>query len=42
VPVECLKKDRLLTFYDFPAQHWTHVCPTNPIESAVATVRLRH
>jgi len=42
--VECLKKDRdvLLTFYDFPAQHWTHVRTTNPIESTFATVRLRH
>ena len=42
--VECLKKDRdvLLTFYDFPAQHWTHIRTTNPIESTFATVRLRH
>lgn len=40
---ECLKKDRdeLLTFYDFPAQHWTHLRTTNPIESMFATVRLR-
>ena len=41
---ECLKKDRdvLLSFYDFPAEHWTHVRTTNPIESTFATVRLRH
>lgn len=41
--VECLKKDRdvLLTFYDFPAEHWTHLRTTNPIESTFATVRLR-
>jgi len=42
--VECLKKDRdqLLTFYDFPAEHWKHLRTTNPIESTFATVRLRH
>ena len=42
--VECLAKDRdvLLTFYDFPAEHWIHVRTTNPIESTFATVRLRH
>ena len=42
--VECLKKDRevLLTFYDFPAEHWMHIRTTNPIESTFATVRLRH
>ena len=41
---ECLKKDRdvLLTFYDFPAEHWKHLRTTNPIESTFATVRLRH
>ena len=41
--VECLIKDRdrLLTFYDFPAEHWKHVRSTNPIESTFATVRLR-
>jgi putative transposase len=40
----CLSKDRdvLLTFYDFPAEHWIHVRTTNPIESTFATVRLRH
>jgi transposase-like protein len=40
---ECLKKDQetLLTFYDFPAEHWRHIRTTNPIESTFATVRLR-
>lgn len=40
---ECLEKDRdtLLTFYDFPAEHWIHIRTTNPIESTFATVRLR-
>lgn len=33
--------DRLLAFYDFPAQHWVHLRSTNPIESTFATVRLR-
>jgi putative transposase len=41
--VECLVKDReaLLTFYDFPAEHWRHIRTTNPIESTFSTVRLR-
>ena len=41
--VECLlrDKDEMLTFYDFPAQHWRHIRTTNPIESTFATVRLR-
>ena len=40
---ECLKKDRdaLLTFYDFPAEHWKHLRTTNAIESTFATVRHR-
>jgi putative transposase len=40
---ECLAKDKewLFTFYDFPAQHWSHLRTTNPIESTFATVRLR-
>ena len=33
--------DPLLTFYDFPAEHWQHLRTTNPIESTFATVRLR-
>ncbi len=41
--VACLVKDRevLLSFYDFPAEHWVHLRTTNPIESTFATVRLR-
>jgi putative transposase len=41
--VACLVKDQevLLTFYDFPAEHWIHLRTTNPIESTFATVRLR-
>ena len=41
--VACLVKDRdvLLTFYNFPAEHWKHIRTTNPIESTFATVRLR-
>jgi transposase-like protein len=40
---KCLQKDRkvLLTFYDFPAEHWRHIRTTNPIESTFSTVRLR-
>ncbi len=40
---ECLAKDReqMLTFYDFPAEHWPHIRTTNPIESTFATVRHR-
>ena len=33
--------DVLLTFYDFPAEHWIHLKTSNPIESTFATVRLR-
>ena len=41
--VERLIKDRerLLSFYNFPAEHWKHIRTTNPIESTFATVRLR-
>ncbi len=41
--VECLTKDRdsLLAFYDFPAEHWTHIRTTNVIESSFATIRHR-
>ena len=41
--VSCLVKDRdtLLTFYDFPAEHWDHLRTSNPIESVFATVRHR-
>ena len=39
----CLAADRerLLTFFAFPAEHWTHLRTTNVIESPFATVRLR-
>jgi len=38
-----LVKDRdvLLSFYDFPAEHWKHIRTSNPIESIFATVRHR-
>jgi putative transposase len=41
--VESLKRDqdKLLTYFDFPAEHWKHLRTTNPIESGFATVRLR-
>ncbi|HEY0791266.1 MAG TPA: IS256 family transposase [Chthoniobacterales bacterium] len=40
---DCLEKDKgvLFTFFDFPAEHWSHLRTTNPIESTFATVRLR-
>ncbi len=34
-------KDVLLSFYDFPAEHWKHIRTSNPIESTFATVRHR-
>jgi transposase-like protein len=41
--VACLEKDReaLLSFFDFPAEHWDHLRSSNPIESVFATVRHR-
>lgn len=41
--VTSLRRDqnKLLTFYDFPAEHWKHIRTSNPIESTFATVRLR-
>jgi transposase-like protein len=41
--VQCLVKDqdRLLAFFDFPAEQWDHIRTTNPIESVFATVRHR-
>ena len=41
--VECLTKDkeRMFTFYNFPAEHWCHIRSTNPIESSFATIRHR-
>lgn len=40
---QCLVKDRvaLLTFYDFPAEHWVHLRTTNPVESTLGTIRHR-
>jgi putative transposase len=32
---------RLVSFFDFPAEHWKHLRTTNVIESPFATVRLR-
>ncbi len=34
-------EDELLTYFDFPAEHWVHLRTTNVIESPLATVRLR-
>ena len=41
--VATLEKDTdvLLTFFDFPAEHWKHLRTSNVIESPFATVRLR-
>jgi putative transposase len=33
--------EELLTFFDFPAEHWLHLKTSNPIESTFSTVRLR-
>jgi putative transposase len=33
--------DALLTFFDFPAEHWKHLRTSNVIESPFATFRLR-
>ncbi len=33
--------DRLVTFYDFPEEHWKHLRTTNVVESPFASVRLR-
>lgn len=41
--VVCLSKDRteLLALFHFPAEHWSHIRTTNPIESTFGTIRLR-
>ena len=41
--VDCMRKhrDRLLEFYNYPAEHWQNIRTTNVIESVFATVRLR-
>lgn len=33
--------ERMLTFYSFPKEHWSHLRTTNPIESPFAALRLR-
>lgn len=33
--------ERMLSFYNFPTQHWRHLRTTNPIESPFAALRLR-
>jgi len=40
---ECLRQDKdpLFGFYDYPAEHWSHLRTTNPIESTFATIRHR-
>ena len=37
----CRDEDCLLSFFDFPAEHWQHLRTTHAIESTFATVRLR-
>ena len=41
--VDCLRnnRERLLAFYNYPAQQWVHLRSTNVIESTFSTVRLR-
>ena len=33
--------DRMITFYDFPKEHWQHLRTTSPVESPFAALRLR-
>lgn len=33
--------ERMLTFYSFPREHWTHIRTTNVVESPFAALRLR-
>jgi transposase-like protein len=33
--------ERLLCFFDYPAEHWVHLRTSNPIESSFAPVRAR-
>jgi putative transposase len=41
--VRTLDRDwaRMVTFYSFPKEHWSHLRTTNPIESPFAALRLR-
>ena len=40
---ESLERDweRMVTFYDFPLEHWRHIRTTNSVESPLAALRLR-
>ena len=31
----------MVTFYEFPAEHWRHLRTTNPVESPFAALRLQ-
>jgi len=33
--------ERMLTFYSFPKEHWSHIYTSNPVESPFAALRLR-
>ena len=37
----CRDWERMVTFYRFPKDHWTHLRTTNPVESPFSAVRLR-
>lgn len=41
--VETLRRDweRMVTFYEFPREHWRHIRTTNIVESPFSAVRLR-
>ncbi|MEK7372023.1 MAG: IS256 family transposase, partial [candidate division NC10 bacterium] len=41
--VATLERDweRMVSFYDYPEEHWQHLRTTNPVESPFAAVRLR-
>ena len=36
-----VNRERLLTFYRFPHEHWKHIRTTNVVESPFAALRLR-
>ena len=40
---EAIERDwnRMVTFYEFPRQHWRHLRTTNPVESPSAGLRIR-
>ena len=41
--MEAIERDweRMVTFYDYPKEHWRHLRTTNPVESPFAALRLR-